>query len=79
MQLISIILTPQEQYIFIHDVVLESVTCGDTQINANDLNSVIMKLKDRDQVTGKTQFETQFEVCLNSVLVMPNYIFSFRF
>ena len=55
----------QEQYIFIHDVVLESVTCGDTQINARDLKSCIIKLKNRDQLTGKTQFEAQFEVCMH--------------
>ena len=55
---------PQEQYAFIHDVVFESVTCGDTQINARDLKSVISTLKTRDQMTGKTQFEAEFEVCL---------------
>ena len=54
----------QEQYIFIHDVVLESVTCGNTQISARDLKFVITKLGDRDQITGKTQFEAQFEVCV---------------
>ena len=56
-------MSPQEQYAFIHDVVLESLTCGDTQISARDLKSVISRLKCRDQMTGKTQFEAQFEVC----------------
>ena len=56
-------MSSQEQYTFIHDVVLESVTCGDTQISARDLKSVISRLKTKDQTTGKTQFETQFEVC----------------
>ena len=55
--------SPQEQYAFIHDVVLESVTCGDTQISARDLKSVILTLKTRDRMTGKTHFEAQFEVC----------------
>ena len=59
-------MSPQEQYAFIHDVVLESVTCGDTQINARDLKSVISRFKTRGQLqmSGKTQFEEQFEVCL---------------
>ena len=56
-------MSPQEQYAFIHDVVFESVTCGDTQISARGLKSVISRLKTRDQTTGKTQFEAQFEVC----------------
>ena len=56
-------MSSQEQYAFIHDVVLESLTCGDTQISARDLKCVISRLKSRDQMTGKTQFEAQFEVC----------------
>ena len=56
-------MSSQEQYAFIHDVVLESLTCGDTQINARDLKSVISRLKSRDQKIFKTQFEEQFEVC----------------
>ena len=55
--------SPQDQYIFIHDVVLESVTCGNTQISAKDLKFVITRLRKKDQITGKTQFEAQFEVC----------------
>ena len=53
---------PQEQYRFIHDVILESVTCGDTQINSGDLRPAIAKLKNRDPTTGKTLFQAQFEV-----------------
>ena len=55
-------MSSQEQYAFIHDVVLESLTCGDTQVSARDLKSVISRLKTRDQMTGKTQLEAQFEV-----------------
>ena len=56
-------MSPQEQYAFIHDVVLESVTCGDTQITARDLKFVISRLKSKDQTICKTQFEEQFKVC----------------
>ena len=48
---------------FIHDAVLESLTCGDTQIPASELSSAIKKLKQSDIETGKTGFETQFHVC----------------
>ena len=34
----------QDQFTFIHDAILESVTCGDTQISATNLRSTIMKL-----------------------------------
>ena len=53
----------QEQYVFIHDAVLESLTCGDTQIPASGLVGAIEKLKQRDSETGRTGFETQFHVC----------------
>ena len=47
---------------FIHDAVLESLICGDTQIPASGLVSAIEKLKQRDSETGRTGFETQFHV-----------------
>ena len=48
---------------FIHDAVLESLTCGDTQIIASGLSGAIKKLKEKDRETGRTGFETQFHVC----------------
>ena len=73
--------SPQEQYTFIHDVVLESVTCGDTQIGAKDLKYVITRLRQRDQTTGRTQFDTQFEVCGVKYMWMPYMYahYNFRF
>jgi len=52
----------QEQYVFIHDAVLESLICGDTQIPASGLIGAIEKLKQKDSETGRTGFETQFHV-----------------
>ncbi|CAI8019241.1 Receptor-type tyrosine-protein phosphatase alpha [Geodia barretti] len=37
-----------DQYIFIHDAILESVTCGDTEIKAADLRRKLVKLKRKD-------------------------------
>ena len=51
----------QEQYIFIHDAVLESVTCGDTQIGAGDLRDVLEKLQMGPQ-SGPTGLVSQFQV-----------------
>ena len=58
---------------FIHDAVLESLTCGDTQIPASGLSSAIKKLKEKDRETGRTGFETQFHVCiLNTYRILEN-------
>ena len=51
----------QDQYIFIHDAILESVTCGDTQIISGDLRTTLNKLQRQDQ-SGKTEIELQFAV-----------------
>ena len=52
----------QEQYIFLHDAMLESVTCGDTQITAADLRLKIKKYDKVDASTGLTTFQSQFNV-----------------
>ena len=50
---------------FIHDAILESVTCGDTQIPAINLKASIANMKrndDKDQHHGfKYQFKVQLE------------------
>ena len=51
----------QHQYIFIHDVILESVVCGDTQIEAGDLRKRLAQLKTRDR-SGNTGMDLQFAV-----------------
>ena len=48
---------------FIHDAVLESLTCGDSQIPASGLSGAVKKLKEKDSESGRTGFETQFHVC----------------
>ena len=55
---------PQNQFIFIHDVILESVTCGDTQINSGDLRSTMVQMKSVHKNTGKTTFDIQFQVAM---------------
>ena len=51
----------QDQYIFIHDAVLESVTCGDTQIDAGNLRTSLDKLL-RETQPGRTEMDIQFAV-----------------
>ena len=69
----------QEQYIFIHDAVLEAVTYGDTQITARDLREAIQQLDQQDPQTHTTGFENQFKVgdihkilsCYNAICEVP--------
>ena len=54
-------LSPQDQYVFIHDAVLESVTCGDTQIEASSLRVAMRKLKEKS-LQGGSHLQQQFSV-----------------
>ena len=49
---------------FIHDALLEIVTCGDTQISAADLRATLNKMETENPNTHKTAFQEQFEVCI---------------
>ena len=57
----------QEQYIFIHDAILEAVTCGDTQISASNLRRSIQKLSYSDPETNYIGFESQFKAYISVV------------
>ena len=54
---------------FIHDAILESITCGNTQVSAADLQRAVTKLKQRDPGTKLTGYEQQFKV--HVILVNP--------
>ena len=47
---------------FIHDAILESITCGNTQLSASDLQRAVTKLSQRDPNTQLTGYEQQFKV-----------------
>ena len=52
----------QEQFTFIHDAILKSVTCGDTQIAATNLRVAITKMKMRDAQNQSHGFHYQFKI-----------------
>ena len=52
----------QDQYMFIHDAILESITCGNTQISTANLQIRVNKLKQRDGDTNLSGYEQQFKV-----------------
>ena len=51
----------QDQYAFIHDAVLETLICGDTQIPASDLQRALEKLSKIDK-HNKTGFDKHLKV-----------------
>ena len=50
----------QDQYVFIHDAILEAVTCGDTQIESSDLRAKLYQMQKNQ--SDKTELELQFTV-----------------
>ncbi|XP_052451545.1 receptor-type tyrosine-protein phosphatase mu isoform X4 [Carassius gibelio] len=56
----------EEQYVFIHDAILEACLCGDTTIPANQLRSVYYDMNRLDPQTNSTQIKEEFRT-LNMV------------
>ncbi|XP_044179413.1 receptor-type tyrosine-protein phosphatase delta-like isoform X6 [Acropora millepora] len=50
----------EAQYVFIHDAVLEAITCGVTEVEAKDLSFRIRELRQFDPETGYTYMENEF-------------------
>ncbi|XP_068670555.1 receptor-type tyrosine-protein phosphatase F-like [Montipora foliosa] len=50
----------EAQYIFIHDALLEAITCGVTEVEAKDLSFRIRELRQFDPETGYTFLENEF-------------------
>ena len=63
----------QEQYIFLHDAILESVTCGDTEISSANLRFEMQKLNKINPVDNTTPLQTQFKVRTFNLVIMNAY------
>ena len=55
----------KEQYVFLHDVVLESLLCGNTEMSCEMFSKEMNDLKHKDPKTGKSGLELQYEVLSN--------------
>ncbi|XP_069359162.1 tyrosine-protein phosphatase Lar isoform X8 [Maniola hyperantus] len=55
----------EDQYIFIHDALLEAVICGDTEVPARNLHSHIQKLMRIDTIENITGMELEFKKLAN--------------
>jgi hypothetical protein len=63
-----------DQYVFIHDAVLESVTCGETEIPADKYELIVRRLKEIDPTSNTTGLETQFHL-LHQVTPNPSDVY----
>ncbi|XP_063892853.1 tyrosine-protein phosphatase Lar isoform X5 [Helicoverpa armigera] len=55
----------EDQYIFIHDALLEAVICGDTEVPARNLHAHIQKLMRVDPIENITGMELEFKKLAN--------------
>ena len=65
----------QDQYIFLHDAILEIVACRDTSIDSEQFKQGCPNLQQVDFVTKKTPLETQY-ITLAQVTPDPSNISS---
>ncbi|XP_019851757.1 PREDICTED: receptor-type tyrosine-protein phosphatase epsilon-like [Amphimedon queenslandica] len=63
-----------DQYVFLHDAVLETVMCGDTEIPSNEYEMKLRELKEIDSSTGCSGLQSQFEL-LSQVTPDPDDVF----
>lgn len=63
---LHITFTIQRQYIFIHDAILEKITCGETEIPSDKFTTELKRLKQPDN----NNLENQFEVCHIQPVIM---------
>ena len=56
----------QDQYIFIHDAILEALTCGVTEVRARDLPNHFQWLLDTDTFTNNVRLDDEFDVSIDN-------------
>ena len=56
----------QDQYIFIHDAILEALTCGVTEVRARDLPNHFKWLLDTDSFTNNIRLVDEFDVSIEN-------------
>ncbi|CAH1772950.1 unnamed protein product [Owenia fusiformis] len=51
-----------EQYIFVHDALVEALICGETNIPCSEFQETYQQLCEIDATTGKSQLQRQYEI-----------------
>lgn len=60
--LIPSFLTLQEQYVFVHDAILEACLCGNTAIPVCEFRSLYYNISRLDPQTNSSQIKDEFQV-----------------
>lgn len=58
----SLPLTLQEQYVFVHDAILEACLCGNTAIPVCEFRSLYYNISRLDPQTNSSQIKDEFQV-----------------
>jgi hypothetical protein len=58
-------LTLQEQYVFVHDAILEACLCGNTAIPVCEFRSLYYNISRLDPQTNSSQIKDEFQVWVN--------------
>ena len=66
----NIMVQVEEQYVLIHDVLVEAIHAGFTEIQANDLRSHIKNLMQVNQTSGKCSFSLLLFI---NLILLNNY------
>lgn len=59
---LSLFLSPQEQYVFIHDAILEACLCGETSIPASEFKPTYKEMVRIEPQSNSSQLREEFQV-----------------
>lgn len=63
----------QEQYVFVHDAILEACLCGNTAIPVCEFRSIYYNISRLDPQTNSSQIKDEFQVISNISVIAVEY------
>lgn len=63
--------SPQEQYVFIHDAILEACLCGETSIPASEFKPTYKEMVRIEPQSNSSQLREEFQVSAPKPLRLP--------
>lgn len=65
----------EEQYIFIHEALLESALCGSTEVTARNLHAHLATISQLPPGENLTKLQLEFKVCARNIWLTTKFIF----
>ena len=72
---ISLVSLVQEQYVFLHQAVMEALSCGNTEVAPQDLRITMNKLARTKNSSKQTGYEQEFKVLNSSSFSLMFFFF----